>query len=277
MRNEPGVLEDSDIQYHLPSEFARKNLFFLHAGGRYRCVPPYRIERDHYDMMLILFILQGAMHVEYRGCIGMAEAGDVILMDCRNPHRYWISGETRFMWMHFDGNASEAYLELIQENRGCIIRTDNPSLVDECLEILLEQMRDGHVNEHEASAQLHRMLGSLAAPNVAPRKITDAITCKAIAFMEAHSGEQLNISQMAAHVNLSPFHFSRLFKRHALFAPHEYLVTIRLKRAIHMLRNEDCSIEEIASRAGFNSPSHFIRSFRLHMKMTPGQYRQFRF
>jgi len=71
------------------------------------------------------------------------------------------------------------------------------------------------------------------------------------ALMEERLAEDLSLAELAAAVNLSPSHFSSLFRNTAGLSPRRYLVQRRLERAQHLLRSTSLSIGEIATMAGF--------------------------
>ncbi|MBQ7346961.1 MAG: helix-turn-helix transcriptional regulator [Clostridia bacterium] len=77
----------------------------------------------------------------------------------------------------------------------------------------------------------------------------------------------------AAHVNLSYSYYSKLFRRVVGKNFNDYLTTVRINEAEHLLLSTDQSVTEIALSAGFASSSHFIEKFRKIKKVTPKQYR----
>lgn len=48
----------------------------------------------------------------------------------------------------------------------------------------------------------------------------------------------------------------------------------RVMIAREYLRDDDCSISEIAAKCGFSSPSYFTQVFRLYTVSSPSQYRK---
>ena len=92
-------------------------------------------------------------------------------------------------------------------------------------------------------------------------------------YMEAHLTENIELSMLAAIVNLSVFHFAREFKRSTGLSPHNYLVRKRVERAKNMLARTNCSLSEIALTVGFSDQSHLARHFRKIVGSTPKQFR----
>jgi AraC family transcriptional regulator len=96
---------------------------------------------------------------------------------------------------------------------------------------------------------------------------------KAIELMHSHLSEDLPIEQLAQAAFLSPFHFSRLFRKLTGTSPHSYLAQLRTAEARRLLSESDLSITEIAMRVGYASSSHFSKAFRKSTGVTPTNYR----
>ena len=88
-------------------------------------------------------------------------------------------------------------------------------------------------------------------------------------YVEEHLDQRLPISRLAAVVNMSPFHFARLFKQATGLAPHAYLLHRRVERAKQLLREEALPLVSVATRVGFQTQGHFTEVFRRHAGLTP--------
>jgi AraC family transcriptional regulator len=74
--------------------------------------------------------------------------------------------------------------------------------------------------------------------------------------------------------DVSPYHFSRLFKQATGFSPYQFLIECRVLTAQQLLRaKRELSLGEIAFRCGFADQSAFTRCFRQRTGLTPKQYR----
>lgn len=89
---------------------------------------------------------------------------------------------------------------------------------------------------------------------------------------EQFSGH-LTVAQIASSVGVHPVHLARGFRRFCRCTIGEYIRQLRIEHACHELRASDTSLAAIASAAGFSDQSHFSRTFKRFMEMTPGQYR----
>ncbi len=92
-------------------------------------------------------------------------------------------------------------------------------------------------------------------------------------FIEDNLAEKLTISDMAAVVHMSQFHFARVFKAAIGESPHRYVTQRRMERAKVLLEVTKFPVAEIAYRVGFYNPSHFTSQFRKFMGMTPKMFR----
>lgn len=92
-------------------------------------------------------------------------------------------------------------------------------------------------------------------------------------YINDHLAEEIKLSSLAALVNMSQFHFGRLFKQSMGSTPHQYVLQQRLERAKQLLKETDLSVMEIAMRCGFSSHSHLGKAFRQNIGVSPKIYR----
>lgn len=97
---------------------------------------------------------------------------------------------------------------------------------------------------------------------------------RAKAYINEKFTTDISLYEISAYSHVSPFHFSRVFKKFTSFSPYQYLLNIRLKHAEMMLKNTSLLISEISFSSGFNSPEHFATVFRQKYGLNPTQYRK---
>lgn len=85
---------------------------------------------------------------------------------------------------------------------------------------------------------------------------------------------KITVAQLAKLVNLSIFHFSRLFKDLTDRTVIAYVNNIRIHKAVELLTKTEMSITDIALEAGFNNINYFSRLFKRHMKLSPQAFRR---
>lgn len=97
---------------------------------------------------------------------------------------------------------------------------------------------------------------------------------RAIEFINDNLEHNIALAQIAATVELSPYHFCRLFKQSTGLAPHQYVLEQRIERAKTLLSKTALPLVEIAYSLGFSSQSHFTALFRKFTARTPNAYRR---
>jgi AraC family transcriptional regulator len=91
-------------------------------------------------------------------------------------------------------------------------------------------------------------------------------------FIEEHLDRPIALAELAAVVNLSRFHFSRLFKRSTGTTAVRYVEQCRIRRAQTLISETDLSLSDIALLTGFADQSHFTRRFHRHVGCTPAVF-----
>lgn len=91
--------------------------------------------------------------------------------------------------------------------------------------------------------------------------------------IHASLDQPLTLDTMAGWVNLSPYHFARLFRATFGCAPYQYVQEQRLTQARELLRQRQLNITAIALSCGFGDHSQFTRAFRKRFGITPSAYR----
>lgn len=82
------------------------------------------------------------------------------------------------------------------------------------------------------------------------------------------------ISELAAKCKRSVTSFKNDFKRYFNEAPHQWFIRQRLLHARLQLISTNRPVAEIGREAGYQNPSHFIKSFKKEFAQTPAAYRR---
>lgn len=96
---------------------------------------------------------------------------------------------------------------------------------------------------------------------------------QAKAYACAHLTEHITLAALARHVHLSPYYFCHVYKKATRLSFLEYLNRLRIEKAAELLSDPNVRITEVAAACGFESLSHFDRTFKRYAGQSPSQYR----
>ena len=94
----------------------------------------------------------------------------------------------------------------------------------------------------------------------------------AIDYITTHVNEQPSLDDVASHLNLSPYHFQRLFTRWAGISPKRFLQTLTVSHAKALLK-ESLSLMETTNELGLSSTARLHDHFVNLEAITPGEYK----
>jgi AraC family transcriptional regulator len=96
--------------------------------------------------------------------------------------------------------------------------------------------------------------------------------CKEL--MHTRLSEDISLDELAAEAQLSPYHFTRMFKQSVGVPPSVYLTQLRMEKACELLALTDLPITDIASKIGYSSSQVLARVFFKYQHMSPTDYRR---
>ena len=244
---------------------------------------------------LISCVISGSAEFQEREVAGVwltrqIERGDIFVTRSKTPYELRCKSpagqELDFIIIHLEVDRYLAALEAAYPGKADEVEVVDFFGRDEALAHvcfgcagMLAQRAPGESKRVAALAQL------LAAYLV--EKYTDAAPEKSdfrgglpiwqLRKVEDHVREQLaeeiSVEALAELVSLSPFHFSRVFKRATGMSPLQFITRERITRAQQLIRETPRTLIDIALDVGYTSPSHFAQVFRRVAGVTPTKFR----
>lgn len=158
------------------------------------------------------------------------------------------NAETEFL--HFQ------ILQLILTKSGSKLQIDN--LVMEVVDKILR-----HATDYDPDQRINARL-----------KRNHLITIeKAKDYITRNFTNDISLTEIADYCNVSPFHFSRIFKTFTSVSPHQFLLSVRLKNSELLLKETVLPVADVAFSSGFNSIEHFTTAFRQKYQTPPARFR----
>ncbi|MEJ5863357.1 AraC family transcriptional regulator [Pseudomonas farsensis] len=265
-------------QAHLWQAAALGDVELLHA--RY---VQQRFAPHVHDGYVFTVIEAGAQRFWHRGSEHLAPVGSMVLINPDELHTGATAHESGWRYRGFypETDRVSCVLDELQiGGRGLPLFKDSV-IHDPALAAAFSQLNQGC--EAGASAleqqtawrhavlalvQRHGHCREPAAPGNEPLAVR-----RARDLLESQLADPPSLEALAAAVNLSPFHFARVFRQATGLPPHAWLKQRRLSRARELLRS-GLSALEVALRLGFADQSHLSRQFKQAYGVTPGAFRQ---
>jgi len=95
----------------------------------------------------------------------------------------------------------------------------------------------------------------------------------AINYIDANYDKPLTLAEIARASHLSASRLAHVFKEQMGITIIDYVTSVRIERAKHLLLATDQSCTEICFEVGYNNQSYFTRTFKALVGMTPRQFK----
>ena len=133
---------------------------------------------------------------------------------------------------------------------------------------------------------------------IAQRPVTDLMTCISATYHELllelnrkasytpivllsqkhietyYYKEDLSLQELADTIQISPTYLSRLLKNEIGVSFIEYLIQVRVEKAIQIMSDPTVKLYEVAQRVGYNNQHYFSTAFKKVVGLSPAEYRK---
>jgi AraC family transcriptional regulator len=211
-------------------------------------------------------------------------AGQALLLHCRDGAAYRLAADEpwEFFYLALAGREALRFLDEITDRASSVVTLEprGPGATraaQACIEALERRLDSPFRGSELAYAVLMAILAEVearVAARVPAPAVVPSFLSKVEAFCQSHLERGIHVEQMARVANLSRFHFSREFRKACGLSPAQYLLRLRLEKAIALLRTQDCTLADIARECGFKDASYFCLVFRKRFGTTPGKFRR---
>jgi len=172
-----------------------------------------------------------------------------------------------------------------------LLQTGNMSLAeqrgiqDKTLSRLLFRLRHELQSQSGPGKLLHQSLALCIAIHMATNFITDgkrpfapkgkfssSQLATVIEYIDASVKKDIGLTELAGLLNLSPFHFSHLFKNTLGISPHQFYLHLKIHRAMMAIQRSNTTLTDVAYEFGFSDQAHFSRMFKKIAGLSPREY-----
>lgn len=101
---------------------------------------------------------------------------------------------------------------------------------------------------------------------------TDVIQ-KAREYIGNNLDKGISLDDVSDYVFLSPVYLSRMFKQKTGENFIDYLIKVRMEKAMEILEDRKYKVFEVSKMVGYNSTKYFFKAFKQYTGYTPTEYR----
>ncbi|MFD1217893.1 MULTISPECIES: GlxA family transcriptional regulator [Microbulbifer] len=127
--------------------------------------------------------------------------------------------------------------------------------------------------ERNFSHEIRRPFEEIAYSEGAVHLHPDEDIVQAQTWLKQHCSEDVKLSEVASHFDMSVRSFNRRFKLATGQTPLQYLQNVRIDMARELLQSSNLSVNEIAEKVGYQDMGHFTALFKKFLSTTPSEYR----
>ena len=278
------LLPEAVIKAALREKPLLRGLLAVGAGYLPRAAGHLRRLPQGIGQALFVYCVKGGGWCELAGQLHTVRAGDLLVLPPDVPHTCGahVSNPWTIHWAQAaGGNLREYLIELGVSAHSPLVRMGDDLQLARLFNEMVRTLEEGtsFLNLlHASHALAHLLAVMIRHRRDHPRDGSDSLqkVAEGIIYMSEHIDQPMRVSALAALANLSPAHFSVLFKEQAGCSPRDYLHLLRIHRACQLLGSSTLSVKEIATRLGYQDPFHFSRQFKAFQGVSPSEYRECR-
>lgn len=235
-----------------------------HAAG-------LRTPRHEHEFACAHVVLDGVYEESSPGSAVSASVGAAVLKPAGVAHwNRFRGGGSRTLRVQFDAGALGTAARFMPTRLGSFDLTSSAAIVARLRAELAAQDDFTPLAVHALCLEL---VGMALDVGRRPGRDSPAIH-RAAAILRETPGAALSIGAVARDVGVNRTHLARCFRRAYGCSMGEYARGARLARALRLLESNDEPIAQIAVRAGFCDQSHFTRTCRRLVGVTPMAWRR---
>ncbi len=265
---------------------------FLKGGGAlgYECCGSFRAPGEewihltrHLTNYELLVVTEGTLYIADARKQYEVHEGEYLLMEPTPLQHGYRKSRCAFDWLHLEMRMSKtaAGPETLETDpivlSGCG-RLVYPERVVNLLKQLQESSRayrNTELNDCLSEAVLREIscqesIYQGAGGHGSSIGIFDDV----VDFIHYNIGENIRVSDMAAHFGYNSKYLTAMFKKHSGVTIKKYILQAKMESAMAELADTSHSVSQIAYGLGFQDVHNFTNAFKKVVRLSPSQYRE---
>jgi two-component system response regulator YesN len=198
-------------------------------------------------------------------CIQNGDLKNVVY--CLEKYSKWINT----VYIHRSMDVKMKVLELVfraeaieRENKECITYVGQGKCLSQIMKIN---------NSEQLFLWLEERILKVCKSLYKNEKRNHDVVKMAREFIEMNYAKDIDLEEISSYLQISPYYFSKLFKKKTGKNFIEYLTQIRLEHAKLLLTNSCKSMKEICMEVGYGDANYFSRIFKKNVGISPTEYK----
>ncbi len=224
---------------------------------------------------VVLLCVAGRGSVTIAGEVHHLSSATAIAIIAGAPHSYQASEDDPWTiwWLHVRGTDAEELAVQTLGRQSPVTRLRSldrvVALFDELVTSLERRLSPPQLLL--ASGIAWNLLTRIAADSIVPSEGSPLE--RAMRYLETRVDGNIQVSELAALVGMSPSHLSALFRQATGSGPAAFHTSLRMSHARNLLDTTSLPVREIAAAVGYADPLYFSRHFRRLHGLNPTAYR----
>ncbi|MDC7248300.1 MAG: AraC family transcriptional regulator [Sphaerochaetaceae bacterium] len=271
--NEKGVLKESEVFFHNPSQLSKKLFFNLICCGNFTCNRNYKVKRNTYHSYLLIYVLKGNGYVKEDDKNITISENSLTILDCNIPHEYGTNIGWKILWIHFNGARAKDWFNLINEKKLCYKKIYNSLNVINTIEEIINCLKFNKANiEILINKYIVSLLSEFIIENEGDNNTNPFNSI--MGYINNNLDKKITIEDLAKRACMSKYHFIRKFSKEVGYTPYEFILNSRINASKYYLTTTNKPIKEIFFLCGFKDSSAFSTAFKKVVNQSPSEFRQ---
>ena len=255
----------------------------------YRYTPVFSHEHEFFE---ILCVYDGTAHTTIQGIEHTLHTGDICIIPPHTTHSvgifddsvaFNILGHAAALSLTADSALAQFFAHVLYrktEGNYLIFHSGNDPQIHDMLENLyIEYLGHAKYSYTFLNSMLIMFWAMLLRyhendiESILTKDSTGNSVTEILGYLNRHY-QSVSLSEAAEHFGYSSSHFSTLIKESTGRTFLQIIRDIKLNQACRALRETSLSNHAICELVGYESPEHFMRTFKKTYGMTPGEYRK---
>ncbi|MBR2988103.1 MAG: helix-turn-helix domain-containing protein [Clostridia bacterium] len=192
----------------------------------------------------------------------LAKPGDVLFLPANTPYKVEYSvGES--IVVHFE------HCNYFEVENACV---GNSLAIGVRFQHLLEVWNQQH-SANQAKSIIYDILDKMSSDQ--KMSISDTAIANCIHYIDEHFCDpNIDVETVCGIAFISVSSLQRAFTKYFGLSPKQYLIQLRMNRALDLLTENVLSVKEISFACGFTDEKYFSRAFKKKYGYPPSQFRK---